>query len=74
MDVSELKADEISELIKKQIADFEKRVDVSEVGTVVKVGDGIAKIYGLDKCMASELLDAQARSCQCLSEKASSGE
>jgi F-type H+-transporting ATPase subunit alpha len=56
MDVSELKADEISELIKKQIADFEKRVDVSEVGTVVKVGDGIAKIYGLDKCMASELL------------------
>ncbi len=57
MDVSELKADEISELIKKQITDFEKRVDVSEVGTVVKVGDGIAKIYGLDKCMASELLE-----------------
>ncbi|UCH82407.1 MAG: F0F1 ATP synthase subunit alpha [Nitrospiraceae bacterium] len=56
MEVSELKADEISELIKKQITDFEKRVDVSEVGTVVKVGDGIAKIYGLDKCMASELL------------------
>lgn len=57
MDVTELKADEISGLIKKQITDFEKRVDVSEVGTVVKVGDGIAKIYGLDKCMASELLE-----------------
>ncbi len=57
MDVTELKADEISELIKKQITDFEKRVDVSEVGSVVKVGDGIAKIYGLDKCMASELLE-----------------
>ncbi len=57
MDVTELKADEISELIKKQITDFEKRVDVSEVGTVVKVGDGIAKLYGLDKCMASELLE-----------------
>jgi F-type H+-transporting ATPase subunit alpha len=57
MNVTELKADEISELIKKQISDFEKRVDVSEVGTVVKVGDGIAKIYGLDKCMASELLE-----------------
>ncbi len=57
MDVSELKADEISELIKKQIADFEKRVDVSEIGTIIKVGDGIAKIYGLDKCMASELLE-----------------
>ncbi len=57
MAITELKAEEISELIKKQIADFEKRVDVSEVGTVIKVGDGIAKIYGLDKCMASELLE-----------------
>jgi F-type H+-transporting ATPase subunit alpha len=57
MDVTELKADEISELIKKQITDFEKRVDVSEVGTVVKVGDGIARIYGLDNCMSSELLE-----------------
>ncbi len=57
MDVSKLEANEISELIKKQITDFEKRVDVSEVGTVVKVGDGIARIYGLDNCMASELLE-----------------
>ncbi len=57
MDVTELKAEEISKLIRKQIADFEKRVDVSEVGTVVKVGDGIAKVYGLDKAMASELLE-----------------
>ncbi|MBC8413890.1 MAG: F0F1 ATP synthase subunit alpha [Nitrospira sp.] len=57
MDVTDLKSEEISELIKKQIADFEKRVDVSEVGTVVKVGDGIAKIYGLDNVMASELLE-----------------
>jgi F-type H+-transporting ATPase subunit alpha len=57
MNVTDLKAEEISELIKKQIADFEKRVDVSEIGTVIKVGDGIATIYGLDKCMASELLE-----------------
>ncbi len=57
MDVSDLKAEEISELIKKQITDFEKRVDVSEVGTVVKVGDGIAKVYGLDNAMSSELLE-----------------
>lgn len=57
MDVSKLEANEISELIKKQITDFEKRVDVSEVGTVVKVGDGIARIYGLDNCMSSELLE-----------------
>lgn len=53
----EIKADEISALLKKQITDFEKRVDVSEVGTVISVGDGIAKIYGLDKCMSSELLE-----------------
>jgi F-type H+-transporting ATPase subunit alpha len=57
MEIAELKAEEISELIKKQIADFEKRVDVSEVGTVIKVGDGIAQVYGLDKAMASELLE-----------------
>ena len=57
MEVTELKAEEISALIKKQITDFEKRVDVSEVGTVIKVGDGIARVYGLEKCMASELLE-----------------
>ncbi len=57
MEVTELKVEEISDLIRKQITDFEKRVDVSEVGTIVKVGDGIAKIYGLDKAMASELLE-----------------
>ena len=48
---------EISEAIKKQITDFEKKVDVSEVGTVLSVGDGISKIYGLENCMASELLE-----------------
>lgn len=53
----EIKVDEISELLRKQITDFEKKVDVSEIGTVVSVGDGIARIYGLDKCMASELLE-----------------
>ncbi len=53
----EIKVDEISELLRKQITDFEKKVDVSEVGTVVSVGDGIARVYGLDKCMASELLE-----------------
>ncbi len=53
----EIKVDEISAYLRRQIADFEKRVDVSEVGTVVSIGDGIAHIYGLDKCMASELLE-----------------
>jgi len=53
----EIKVDEISELLKKQISEFEKKVDVSEVGSVISVGDGISRIYGLDKCMASELLE-----------------
>ncbi len=53
----EIKVEEISELLKKQITDFEKKVDVSEVGSVISVGDGIARIYGLEKCMASELLE-----------------
>ncbi|HYA31477.1 MAG TPA: F0F1 ATP synthase subunit alpha, partial [Thermodesulfovibrionales bacterium] len=53
----EIKVEEISELLRKQIADFEKKVDVSEVGSVISVGDGIARIYGLEKCMASELLE-----------------
>lgn len=53
----EINVAEISEAIKKQITDFEKKVDVSEVGTVLTIGDGIAKIYGLENCMASELLE-----------------
>jgi F-type H+-transporting ATPase subunit alpha len=53
----EINVAEISEAIKKQISDFEKKVDVSEVGTILTVGDGIAKIYGLENCMSSELLE-----------------
>ncbi len=53
----EIKVEEISEYLKKQITDFEKRVDVSEVGVVTSVGDGIARVYGLDNCMSSELLE-----------------
>jgi F-type H+/Na+-transporting ATPase subunit alpha len=53
----ELKVDDISKYLKEQIADFEKRVDVSEVGVVTTLGDGIAMIYGLDNCMSSELLE-----------------
>ncbi|HXX80390.1 MAG TPA: F0F1 ATP synthase subunit alpha, partial [Thermodesulfovibrionales bacterium] len=53
----EINVAEISELLRKQITDFEKKVDVSEIGTVISVGDGIARVYGLEKCMASELLE-----------------
>ncbi|HUK99670.1 MAG TPA: F0F1 ATP synthase subunit alpha [Nitrospirota bacterium] len=53
----QIKAQEISEIIKKKIADFEKTVEVAEIGTVITVGDGIAKIFGLDNVMSGELLE-----------------
>jgi len=53
----DINVEEISEAIKKQIVEFEKKVDVSEIGTVLSVGDGIARIYGLENVMASELLE-----------------
>ena len=53
----QIKAQEISEIIKKKISGFEKAVEVAEVGTVITVGDGIAKVYGLDHVMAGELLE-----------------
>jgi F-type H+-transporting ATPase subunit alpha len=53
----EIKADEITAILKQQLADYEKTIDVAEVGTVLSVGDGIARIYGLDKIMAGELVD-----------------
>jgi F-type H+-transporting ATPase subunit alpha len=52
-----IKANEINEIIRKQIEDFEAGVTVMEVGTVIKVGDGIAEAHGLEKVMASELLE-----------------
>ncbi|HEY5594945.1 MAG TPA: F0F1 ATP synthase subunit alpha [Nitrospiria bacterium] len=53
----QMRAEEISEIIKKQIKEFQKGVDIQEVGTVLQVGDNIAKIYGLEKAMAGELLE-----------------
>jgi len=52
-----IKANEINEIIRQQIENFETGVTVAEVGTVIKVGDGIAEIHGLEKVMASELLE-----------------
>ena len=52
-----IRAEEISKIIKDQIAGYEAEIDVSEVGTVIAVGDGIARIHGLEKAMAGELLD-----------------
>ncbi|MFQ5801369.1 MAG: F0F1 ATP synthase subunit alpha [Candidatus Methylomirabilales bacterium] len=55
--MAQIRADEISELIKQQLKGYEAAVEVAEVGTVTEVGDGIARIYGLEKVMAGELLD-----------------
>jgi F-type H+-transporting ATPase subunit alpha len=51
-----IKAGEISEIIKRQLAGYEAEVDLQEVGRVIEVGDGIARVYGLEKAMAGELL------------------
>jgi F-type H+-transporting ATPase subunit alpha len=51
-----INAGEISEIIKRQLAGYEAEVDLQEVGRVIEVGDGIARIYGLDRAMAGELL------------------
>uniref|UniRef100_A0A7V4LCM8 ATP synthase subunit alpha n=1 Tax=Desulfobacca acetoxidans TaxID=60893 RepID=A0A7V4LCM8_9BACT len=53
----EIRAEEISQIIRTQIKDYEKKVEVAETGTVLSVGDGIARVYGVEKCMAMELLE-----------------
>ncbi|MCD6526422.1 MAG: F0F1 ATP synthase subunit alpha [Desulfuromonas sp.] len=53
----EIKAEEISAIIKKQIENFGREVEVSETGSIISVGDGIARIHGLDKAMSGELLE-----------------
>jgi F-type H+-transporting ATPase subunit alpha len=52
-----IRAEEISQIISKQIKDYEKKLDVSEVGMVLSVGDGIARVYGVENAMAMELLE-----------------
>jgi F-type H+-transporting ATPase subunit alpha len=52
-----IRAEEITQVISKQIKDYEKKLDVSEIGTVLSVGDGIARVYGVENAMAMELLE-----------------
>jgi F-type H+/Na+-transporting ATPase subunit alpha len=54
--MAQIKADEITQLLREQIANYDAKVQVDEVGTITALGDGIAHIYGLDKAMAGELL------------------
>jgi len=53
----EIKADEISKIIRQEIEGFSSGIDLTEVGTVVSVGDGIARLYGLERAMSGELLE-----------------
>jgi len=53
----QIRAEEISDIIKRQIQDYDKKVEVSETGSVISVGDGIARIHGLENAMAGELLE-----------------
>jgi F-type H+-transporting ATPase subunit alpha len=55
--MAQINADEITQLLKEQIANYDSKVRVDEVGTVISLGDGIARIHGLDKVMAGELIE-----------------
>src|SRR5699024_1529750 len=52
-----IKAEEISALIKEQIETFDSDIEISDVGTVIEIGDGIARAHGLDNVMAGELVE-----------------
>ena len=52
----DIKVDEISKILRAQIEGYDRQTDLAEVGTIIAVGDGIGRIYGLEKCMAGELL------------------
>jgi len=55
--MAQIKADEITQLIRQQIENYESKIAVDEVGTVITLGDGIARVHGLDKVMSGELLE-----------------
>ena len=55
--MANIKADEITKILREQIENFEQTVAVEEVGSVISVGDGIARVHGLDRCMAGEMLE-----------------
>ena len=55
--MAQIKADEITQILREQIANYDSKVQVDEVGTITSLGDGIARIYGLKKALAGELLE-----------------
>lgn len=57
LDALEVRADEVSELLKQQVLDFKREVDIYETGTIIEVGDGIARVHGLSNVMSGELVE-----------------
>ncbi|HVG25992.1 MAG TPA: F0F1 ATP synthase subunit alpha [Acidobacteriaceae bacterium] len=55
--MAKIQANEITELLRQQIENYEQRIQVDEVGTIITLGDGIARVHGLDKVMAGELIE-----------------
>src|SRR6202789_2570181 len=55
--MASIQANEITELLRQQIENYEQRIQVDEVGTIITLGDGIARVHGLDKVMAGELIE-----------------
>jgi F-type H+-transporting ATPase subunit alpha len=55
--MAEVRPDEVSAILRKQLAGFEKEVDIYDVGTILQVGDGVARVYGLTKALMSELVE-----------------
>jgi F-type H+-transporting ATPase subunit alpha len=55
--MAQIRADEITKILRQEIENYERAIDVSEVGSVISVGDGIARIHGLEKVMAGELIE-----------------
>src|ERR1700677_3090786 len=57
--MANIKADEITKILREQIENYQQTVAVEEVGSVISVGDGIARVHGLDRCMSGEMLEFQ---------------
>ncbi|MGH6879197.1 MAG: F0F1 ATP synthase subunit alpha, partial [Rhizomicrobium sp.] len=55
--MAQIQANEITDLLRQQIENYDQRIQVDEVGTVVTLGDGIARVHGLDKVMAGEMIE-----------------
>jgi F-type H+/Na+-transporting ATPase subunit alpha len=55
--MAQIRADEITKILRQEIENYDRAIDVSEVGSIISVGDGIARIHGLDKVMAGELIE-----------------